>query len=218
MPSSFLRRWSYDEMVPSLLYFDSITFLMDDIEPRFISAQPISELHDRPVALHSPAELKGVPDEQFVDGLTAEQHRYYWPMRDLMRDGVIVITSMDLSMVPPEELAPLHEAFRDHQHPKHRVAVDFRSSAVAYFDLMAPTPSGATEDEKARDVYRWFRDALLRSAGWRPALLHPTSFIAFKAALELFPALYEIHARGRFVSGSTSPISSMFALKSPQTF
>jgi hypothetical protein len=37
MPFSFLRRWSCDELIPALLCFDRVTFLMDDIEPRYIS-------------------------------------------------------------------------------------------------------------------------------------------------------------------------------------
>src|SRR5262245_31300853 len=34
MPFSFLRRWSYNELIPALLYFDRVTFLMDRSEER----------------------------------------------------------------------------------------------------------------------------------------------------------------------------------------
>src|SRR5262245_56975839 len=39
MPYSFLRRWTYTELIPALLYFDRVTFLMDDIEPQYLSGR-----------------------------------------------------------------------------------------------------------------------------------------------------------------------------------
>jgi hypothetical protein len=101
MPFSFLRRWSYNELIPALLYFDRVTFLMDDIEPQYIS-----DTYQQPgtpsVQLRSPQELADRNANEFVDGLTVEQHQYYWPMRDLMKEGIIAITSADMAGLSPE--------------------------------------------------------------------------------------------------------------------
>ena len=97
----------------------------------------------------------------------------------------------------------------------HRLAIDFRSAAAAYFDVMSPEQSDADADAKARRVYGWIRDALVcRGQGWQRAFIHPASFAAYKAAIELFPALYERHASTRFAPGSGPPATAaMLALR-----
>ncbi len=59
MPFSFLRRWSYNELIPALLYFDRVTFLMDDIEPQYISDK-YQRPGEPPVRLRRPEELAGM--------------------------------------------------------------------------------------------------------------------------------------------------------------
>ncbi|MEM7022338.1 MAG: hypothetical protein AAF637_07055 [Pseudomonadota bacterium] len=207
MPTSFMRRWSYDQLIPSLLYFDRVTFLMDDIEGRYVSDDPRYRQPGVPrVRLHSSAELAGVPDDEFIDGLTAEQHRYYWPMRDLMREHVIIITAKGFRSSGPEEaeeLRALALALVDQQHPQHREAIDYQGAAIRYFDLMVDNGSETSVEEKPRAVYRWIRDALQSErSGWQRVMLDPSAFIAFQKALQLFPSLYRIHARHRFERGS----------------
>jgi hypothetical protein len=156
MPYSFLRRWSYDELIPPLLYFDRVTFVMDDISPHFLftaglenaidldqqvipkglrqmfssqqaSLSPrasvtvvtpgalwkirdgkrryqieksISEelvIYGSPeMGLVDPRGLEGMDGNNFVEGLSVDQHRYYWPMRDLIGEEVIFVTGMDM--------------------------------------------------------------------------------------------------------------------------
>jgi hypothetical protein len=157
MPYSFLRRWSYDELIPPLLYFDRVTFVMDDISPHYLftaglenaidldqqvvpeglrqmfSSQQallsrsasvtvvtpgtlwkirdgkrryqieksISEklvIYGSPeMGLVNPKKLQGRDGNEPEGGLSVDQHRYYWPMRDLIGEEVILVTGMDMS-------------------------------------------------------------------------------------------------------------------------
>lgn len=148
MPYSVPRRWNYDELIPALLYFDNVTFVMDDVGPVHLftvglenasgldqqtipddlrqefSAHGVSlsqkangtvidagslwkirdgnsryqvekflqeclNVYGSPeIGLVDPRQLEGMDGNDFVEGLSVEQHRYYWPMRDLIREEV----------------------------------------------------------------------------------------------------------------------------------
>jgi len=203
MPSSFLRRWQYNELIPSLLYCDRITFLMDDIEGRYVSEDPSYQIAGQPpVRLHSPQELSGVPDTEIIDGLTAEQHRYYWPMRDLMSEGVIAITSKDLGWLGPKEVKELDElqhVIDDQKHPQHWQALDYLSAASRYYDIMTNGRNNIHDSEKARKIYLWIKDSLsIRQSGWQRVMLDPSAFIVVQKAIQLFPSLHAMHINHRF--------------------
>jgi hypothetical protein len=41
------------------------------------------------MGLVNPRQLEGMDGNNFVEGLSVDQHRYYWPMRDLIGEEVI---------------------------------------------------------------------------------------------------------------------------------
>ena len=76
LPFSYFRSWSYNELIPSLLYLDKV-------------AIPSCGLHSVDV-LTDPKGLAGIPDSEDVGFLTAGEHRFFWPLRDLIQAGVLV--------------------------------------------------------------------------------------------------------------------------------
>jgi hypothetical protein len=190
MPSSFLRRWSYDELIPALLYFDRVTFLMDDIEESSLA----------PGGLRGPIELRDRPGNELVGGLLVEQHRYYWPMRELMREGVIAISSMDMGGIGrvDEDRRRLQELLDG----GHDLAVEYVAAASRYHDRMRTVEDRSSDVERAVEVRYWIEDALRflqwpGRRGWEQVTLDPDGYVALLAALRLFPGLRRLDAAGR---------------------
>lgn len=200
MPSSFLRRWSYNELIPALLYFDRVTFLMDDIEPRYISDKATYQQSDAPpVRLRSPKELAGMDPNDVVDGLLVEQHRYYWPMHDLMKEEVIVISSWDMG---PLELPEHRQELQTLLSQKNELALEYQTSASRYYDYMSITPSSLSDFEKAMELRSWIKHALMQldfpnRRGWEQVTLHPDGYVALLTALALFPELRQLSRESR---------------------
>lgn len=226
MPFSFLRRWSYDELIPALLYFDRVTFLMDDIEAQYISDK-YQQPGTPPVRLRSPDELAGMNANEFVDGLTVEQHRYYWPMRDLMKEEVIVISSADMAPIDlPKEVYDLVAAedlqaglspkpFKTEDDPwrclqaqldsgnKH--ALEYETYASSFYDTYMPAERRTLSSfDKAIEVRGWIHHALLYRPGWQRVTLHPDGYCALMSALDVFPDLLQLFIRTR-IDGSGRP-------------
>jgi hypothetical protein len=190
MPSSFLRRWSYDELIPALLYFDRVTFLMDDVEESSLA----------PGGLRGPIELRGRPPDELVGGLLVEQHRYYWPMRELMREGVIAISSMDLGGLRrvDEDRRRLQALLGE----GHDLAIEYVAAASRLHDRMSPAEGRSSDVERAVDVRYWIEDALRflqwpGRRGWEQVTLDPDGYVALLAAQRLFPELRRLDAAGR---------------------
>jgi hypothetical protein len=190
MPSSFLRRWSYDELIPALLYFDRVTFLMDDIEESSLA----------PGGLRGPIELRDRSGDELVGGLLVEQHRYYWPMRELMREGVIAISSMDMGGIGrvDEDRRRLQELLDG----GHDLAVEYVAAASRYHDRMRTVEDRSSDVERAVEVRYWIEDALRflqwpGRRGWEQVTLDPDGYVALLAALRLFPGLRRLDAAGR---------------------
>jgi len=216
MPHDYCRRWHYDELIPSLLYFDRVTFLMDDIEPVYVVEPRRESGRDPHPTLRPPVELVGMRSDELVDGLTVEQHRYYWPLRELMQEGVVAITAADLHMY--RSVAP---ALRAMTASGDKVALEYVEAASAYYDavtlgaggaasrLGAPPESGLG---KAEAVYSWISHALVRAAtparqGWQWVTLHPHGYVALLSALALFPELCHLERRGQVdASGKVRPL------------
>ena len=176
MPFSFLRRWSYNELIPALLYFDRVTFLMDDIEPQYISDK-YQQPDTPPVRLRSPEELAGINDNEVVDGLTVEQHQYYWPMRDLMKEEVIVISSAGLGpMIGPKPSQKLQTLLDQ----KDKMAIEYEIYANLFYDSYRPTEQrNLGRFDKAIEVYSWINHALQGRRGWQRVTLHPNAYRSF---------------------------------------
>jgi hypothetical protein len=175
MPTPFSYRWDHNALIPSLLYFDRVTFLMDDIQSCELGK------------LRSPQELEGMGDDVNVDGLFPKQHRYFWPMRDLMREGVIAISSQDLG--PFVNVSEVDEALDNPIHGDHKLARRFMTAAAEYHRYLKGD-TDLTDRDKAEEVYSWIRntiDWINRRKGYNPVFVHPAGFAAFKWALELFP-------------------------------
>ena len=204
MPFSFLRRWSYDELIPALLYFDRVTFLMDDIEPQYISDK-YREPGTPPVRLRSPEELAGMDASELVDGLTVEQHRYYWPMRDLMREEVIVISSTDLGPMIGSEPRRQLQALLDQGAPR---ALEYKGYAERFHDSCTPVEQRSRGSlDKAMAVYSWIRLALSWRPGWERVTLHPEAYRSLLSSLEVFPELLQLHLAGEVdgAGGASQP-------------
>jgi hypothetical protein len=198
MPFSFLRRWSYNELIPALLYFDRVTFLMDDIEPQYIS-----DTYQQPgtpsVQLRSPQELADRNANEFVDGLTVEQHQYYWPMRDLMKEGIIAITSADMA---PFQLPEHRQQLQTLLDEKNKLALEYETSARLLYDAYMPTERHDLSNfDKAMEVRQWIHHTLLvllnpKRRGWQQVTLHPYGYRAFLSALDVFPDLLQLSIGG----------------------
>jgi hypothetical protein len=218
MPFSFLRRWSYNELIPALLYFDRVTFLMDDIEPQYISDK-YKQPDTPPVRLRSPEELKGLKASDFVDGLTVEQHQYYWPMRDLMKEEVIVISSTGLGPIigapePRQQLQTLLDQ-------KNKMALEYESYASLFYDAYPPAympieQHDLTSFDKAMHVYSWIDQALRWRPGWQRVTLHPHAYRALLSALDVFPDLHQLFLKcevDRSGRASQPPAQSYLAMR-----
>lgn len=188
MPSSLQRRWSYNELIPALLYFDRVTFPMDDIEPQYVSDEYRSP-GTPPVRLRSPNELEGMEANEFVDGLTVEQHRYYWPMRDLMAEEVICISAIDLFLDKPGYEQTLRQLLRENDPLAH----EYLNAASGYYDFMVEEQNTLSRFEKALKVRDWIKGALsLQRKGWEQVTIHPAGYVALLSALKLFPDLFQL--------------------------
>jgi hypothetical protein len=213
MPFSFLRRWSYNELIPALLYFDRVTFLMDDIEPQYISDK-YQQPDTPPVRLRSPEELAGMDADEFVDGLTVEQHQYYWPMRDLMKEEVIVISSTGLGpMIGPEPGKQLQTLLDQ----KNEMALDYEIYANQFYDSYTPEEQhNLTRFDKAMEVHSWIKYALQWRRGWQRVTLHHNAYRSLLSALHVFPDLHQLFLEGEVdKSGKASqlPAQSYLAMR-----
>ncbi len=213
MPFSFLRRWDYNELIPALLYFDRVTFLMDDIEPQYID-EKYKQPDMQPVRLWSPDELAGMEPNEFVDGLSVEQHRYYWPMRDLMKEEVIAISSTGLGPMiggePRENLEAL-------LNQKNEMATAYVSYASQFYDASTPPEEhDQSRLDKAMHVYSWINHTLRWRRGWQRVTLHPNAYRSLLASLSVFPELLQLYLDSeidRSGRASMPPAQSYLAMR-----
>ena len=191
MPTHLNFRWNYDALVPALLYFDSVTFVNDDVGVR-----------DK---LVDPATLTGCDPDSFVEGFAVQQHRYYWPMRELIQEGVISLRPMETTMMPMTLRHPFtgelqigwkdrFQEMLDREDPRAR---KFLYVANRYHRFIVP-PSPNSKDEpigdapsidisNALEVALWTRDAIRRrSTGQRRVAIHPEGQVAMDLAIEIF--------------------------------
>ena len=187
MPTDFMRRWSPDELIPALLYFDRVTFLMDDI--------------DTPDRLIDPKLLEGRPDEDFEGGLQVAQHRYFWPMRDLMNEEVIVISWRDTGgeMGSPR-LMKIKQDFEALLKDEDKLALEYLDSSARYYDLITGyTDVSGNAIGKAFAVRGWIQNALSfrrHQHGWKNVTLHPDGQRSLVAAITLFDDLRRLVCAG----------------------
>ena len=191
MPTHLNFRWNYDALVPALLYFDSVTFVNDDVGVR-----------DK---LVDPATLTGCDPDSVVEGFVVQQHRYYWPMRELIQEGVISLRPMQSTMMPMTLHHPVtgelqigwkdrFQEMLDREDPRAR---KFLYVANRYHRFIVP-PSPNSKDEpigdapsidisNALEVALWTRDAIRRrSTGQRRVAIHPEGQVAMDLAIEIF--------------------------------
>ena len=213
MPFSFLRRWDYNELIPALLYFDRVTFLMDDIEPQYID-EKYKQPDMQPVRLWSPDELAGMEPNEFVDGLSVEQHRYYWPMRDLMKEEVLAISSSGLGPLAGEEPRQKLKVLLEQNN---EMALAYESYANQFYNVYMPFEQRSlTRLDKAMEVYSWINYALRWRPGWQRVTLHPNAYRSLLASLSVFPELLQLYLDSeidRSGRASMPPAQSYLAMR-----
>jgi hypothetical protein len=160
-----------------------VTFLMDDIDTAVLDK------------LVDPKDLRELPDGEPVDGLLVGQHRYYWPMRDLMTAEVLAISSMDISIEFPCERAVLERLVQD----GNAVAKQYIEAAADYYDrIPVAVPRVEAPLDKAMEVRTWIRDAIsfrrFKSGRWQPVAFDPSGYRALLHAVAIFEDLKDLGA------------------------
>ncbi|RYH07775.1 hypothetical protein [Tropicimonas sp. IMCC6043] len=192
MPTDFRRRWSYDALIPSLLYFDSVSFLNDDV-------RSAADLVD-------PTTMTGCGPKDVVEGLLVEQHRYYWPFREILSEGVISLCPIEIQFhifspppPPPGIKVPVksprgwRSIIDERLTQGDEVAKSFVAIGARYFDLVGEKDQSMEDIDKALWVAAWTKDALrYRARGQKRVAIHPDGQTAMELSIALFNDVEEL--------------------------